>query len=288
MAADGLAGEHGSKSWARLRVLAGFYIGVPSCTAILFALNHSGLARYLPVSLGIPYWLGLLVPYWLILDGASRAVVVATRPFMHLPAWACLLAGSLIGMTIVAPVVPYYAALFSSQLDGGATYVVHNNLLRAFGDLNELAKFSGVPLYWIGANLIYRRMFGVPEYLGGKTVLAEAPPQTVPEQVNDLAGIVQAMPPRLRGPIQFMRAEDHYVRVGTTEGEALVRYRFSDAVRELRPRGGLQVHRSYWVHPSFIERVEPDGKTYTLVTRNGSRLRVSRQYVGVLKSADLV
>ncbi|MEE4208304.1 MAG: hypothetical protein V2I43_03440, partial [Parvularcula sp.] len=44
-----------------------------------------------------------------------------------------------------------------------------------------------------------------------------------------------------------LSAEDHYVRVATTGGEALVSARFGDAVEAVATLPGTQVHRSWWV-----------------------------------------
>ena len=41
--------------------------------------------------------------------------------------------------------------------------------------------------------------------------------------------------------------QDHFVRVTTDRGSAMVLIRFSDAVRELAGHSGAQVHRSHWV-----------------------------------------
>jgi DNA-binding LytR/AlgR family response regulator len=85
-----------------------------------------------------------------------------------------------------------------------------------------------------------------------------------------------------------LSAEDHYVRVVTDHGNALIRYRFSDALSEVRGLPGIQVHRSHWVAVRAIERVRSSGKTYCLVLKDGSEFPVSRTNVGVLREAGLI
>jgi len=58
-----------------------------------------------------------------------------------------------------------------------------------------------------------------------------------------------------RGALIAMSVEDHYVRIITTKGEQLVLLRLSDAVREVAPVDGAQVHRSHWVAFGHVVRV---------------------------------
>ena len=44
-----------------------------------------------------------------------------------------------------------------------------------------------------------------------------------------------------------LSAEDHYVRVRTDRGEALILIKLADAVAALGPETGVRIHRSHWV-----------------------------------------
>lgn len=47
--------------------------------------------------------------------------------------------------------------------------------------------------------------------------------------------------------ILSLSAEDHYVRVRTDRGEALILIKLADAVAALGPETGVRIHRSHWV-----------------------------------------
>ena len=63
----------------------------------------------------------------------------------------------------------------------------------------------------------------------------------------------------------------------------MVLYRFSDAVRELDPQLGLQVHRSYWVSKRAVECIRPSAKKFTLKLSTGTSIPVSTPHHGVVK-----
>ncbi|SDN44987.1 LytTr DNA-binding domain-containing protein [Lutimaribacter pacificus] len=77
--------------------------------------------------------------------------------------------------------------------------------------------------------------------------------------------------------LRMIRAEEHYVRITTTTGVHLLRFRFSDAISQLPDEVGIQVHRSYWLSYDAIagRRRLPDSRT--LVTLwNGETVTVPR------------
>ena len=56
------------------------------------------------------------------------------------------------------------------------------------------------------------------------------------------------LPSALRNAtIRSLSAEDHYVRVRTDRGEALVLMNLTDAAAALGPDSGVRIHRSHWV-----------------------------------------
>ena len=62
--------------------------------------------------------------------------------------------------------------------------------------------------------------------------------------------------------LRMIRAEEHYVRITTVDGEKLLRYRFSDAIQHLPSVAGIQVHRSFWLSYNAISATArlPDGR----------------------------
>ncbi|MTI11474.1 LytTR family DNA-binding domain-containing protein [Curvivirga aplysinae] len=82
----------------------------------------------------------------------------------------------------------------------------------------------------------------------------------------------------LGSDIYLIAAEQHYIRVVTKLGEDMILYRFSDAVREMEQlnSAGKQIHRSFWVHPNGIVKIEPQNRSYQIRLTNDDVIPVSR------------
>lgn len=81
-----------------------------------------------------------------------------------------------------------------------------------------------------------------------------------------------------------LQMEDHYVRVMTRQGEALILLRMRDAIQELEGVAGLQVHRSWWVATSEIVRLARQGRRTELTMSNAMRVPVSSRFRPALDS----
>ena len=79
-------------------------------------------------------------------------------------------------------------------------------------------------------------------------------------------------------------AEEHYIRVHTPTGDALVYKRFSEAVNELNEMNGIRIHRSHWVSPYAVNGVIRDGKRMAVRLKDGNELPVSRPYQSIVRS----
>jgi DNA-binding LytR/AlgR family response regulator len=96
--------------------------------------------------------------------------------------------------------------------------------------------------------------------------------------------LIGRIPLAQRGRILCLAMEDHYVRVHTDRGSALVLLRLSDAIAEAEAATpGRQVHRSWWVSDEAVERFERAGRTGQVHLQGGIRVPVSQRY---LKSVD--
>jgi DNA-binding LytR/AlgR family response regulator len=77
--------------------------------------------------------------------------------------------------------------------------------------------------------------------------------------------------------------EDHYVRVHTPLGSALVLMSLSQAIAGLKDIEGVQTHRSWWVARAAITGVIEDGRKLRLRLTDGLEAPVSRARVGALR-----
>jgi len=91
-----------------------------------------------------------------------------------------------------------------------------------------------------------------------------------------------------RAEIYALMAEDHYVRVFTSNGEDLILMRLSDAVKELGSTKGLPVHRSWWVAETGIKSVKKSEGKISLELHSGQIAPVSRSNAKLVKQAGWV
>lgn len=77
-----------------------------------------------------------------------------------------------------------------------------------------------------------------------------------------------------------IEAEDHYCRVRRRDGsDALIHYRFGDALAEVAELDGTQVHRGSWVAAHAVTGAEREGRRWLLLLSDGSKVAISPRYV---------
>ena len=86
------------------------------------------------------------------------------------------------------------------------------------------------------------------------------------------------LPAPLRGTVIFVHAQGHYVQVTTTKGSHLILMRLSDAISELDPGKGFQIHRSWWINASAVTRITRDGNRMTAYLQDGQNVPVGRSF----------
>ena len=110
-------------------------------------------------------------------------------------------------------------------------------------------------------------------------------PDFDPDPQEDLAEFWSRIPGRLGKRLVALSAELHYLRVYTTEGDALILFPFGRAVDLLQEQNGMQVHRSHWVALDQIDEVISQDGRVTCQMIGGLALPVSRSYRSALKAA---
>ena len=84
--------------------------------------------------------------------------------------------------------------------------------------------------------------------------------------------------------VAWVHASDHYLEVGLQSGETqFVRGRMKDAVPLLEDQG-RQVHRSWWVARSEIDRIETKGRDKVIFVKQGKEIPIGRSRVEALKA----
>ena len=97
---------------------------------------------------------------------------------------------------------------------------------------------------------------------------------------------LERLPINLKGAdLWAVQAEDHYVRVHSSKGSALILLRLADAAAELEGLEGARVHRSWWVARTAVEGADRRGAQTVLKLSGGVEAPVSRAQVAELKRA---
>lgn len=127
-----------------------------------------------------------------------------------------------------------------------------------------------------------------PLFEGAPTLIAEtsgALPGTERGDRRPTIGHLSRRPDGLSGIIQYLRMEDHYLRVVTDEGDGMTLHRMSDAARDLADTDGMQVHKSWWVSEAAVKEIRLENRRRTILTRNGMEVPVGRSFEPRLKDA---
>ena len=101
-------------------------------------------------------------------------------------------------------------------------------------------------------------------------------PAAAPEYPREF---VSKLPVALRRDIIALEAEDHYVRVHTLHGSALVLMRLADAAAAIDPRLGLRVHRSWWVAKDGVRALERTADRAIARLVDDTEVPISRSYL---------
>lgn len=114
-------------------------------------------------------------------------------------------------------------------------------------------------------------------------------PQSNPSKADNPEQLfLTKVPLNKRGALIRLEAQDHYLKVVTDGGEALILMRLSDAVDRLARVDGLHVHRSHWVRLDAVaQHMRRDGRD-VLLMKDGFEVPVSRRSKSAAKAAGLL
>lgn len=168
----------------------------------------------------------------------------------------------------------WHHLLISSLAVGIAVTVVLTALnLIAFGVLPETAQS------WIAQWAIVTAISAVIDV---SAKLMRVDPKDQPPSLLD------RLPFGKRGGLIALSAEDHYVKVETTQGTEMLLMRLSDAMNEVGSTTGLQIHRSHWVALDHIKDVHRINDRGEVTLSNGQTRPISRGYMSAVRDSGLL
>ena len=218
-----------------------------------------------PFGFRVPRTIGLTLIYWLLIIGVTFPMGFVISNFCarrsHRP-WRSALSAA-VAMAIAVTLVVY--AMNMVFLGWG--HLEAERLGRVF--------VSGGSVAALVTLLVHM-------------VLAPGSEGSVQSQSPKTTHLLERHPRGARGPIQHLPAEDHYTRVTTSHGSSLVLLRFSDALQDVAPTPGLQVHRSHCVSYESIDKAERRGDAAQLILINGSSVPFSRGHMPKLRAKGIL
>jgi hypothetical protein len=206
-------------------------------------------------------------------SGLPRSVTVACACLFGALPTSLVVALAIAGFSWREVTVGDLAAVYAQVLIVGATVTVVQLLARrasnpVAGDPTPLA---GMPLP------------GEAVSDGERVSAEEAGVGEDPGEVQTgQAAFLDLLPAHLGREVICLENEDHYVRVHTPVGSAMILMRMRDAVAQLEGRGE-RVHRSWWVAREAVIAVVRDDRNLKLRLQDGREVPVARASIAVLR-----
>ncbi|APX64905.1 LytTR family DNA-binding domain-containing protein [Sphingomonas sp. gentR] len=208
------------------------------------------------------YWIALMLAgYALYKPIMAGALVAAAR--LHLPKMAGWAAAAILA-SLPMSVVVWWVGRLGLPLrwpDADQALLLYGNVL-VIGGLASL-------LLWYGQT---------------RRTVAPEPAPSAPPVAAPRPALLDRLPPGFGPDIVALEMEDHYLRVHGAYGSELILLRMRDAVQEVAPLIGAQVHRSWWVARAAVRETHREGRGLRLVLTGGVEARVSRAMVPVLEA----
>lgn len=236
-----------------------------SISAFLAFINPYGASPASDYLSKLAYWSGLVV-FGGVVGTITTKTVMRLAP--NAEWWVFLVLSSLIVAVFVTGALYAVHGLFAEPLP-----------LRYLGHSYTLVLVITVALTSI-AILLGRAGVTQTDMPMGSSLTADV----LAEAETARQKFMNRLPARYRDARIFgINSEDHYLRVHTDKGEELILMRLSDAVTELEPLNGQQVHRSWWVARDGIDQVQRSAGKVSLGLKSGAIAPVSRANAKRLK-----
>ncbi|MBP5855789.1 LytTR family transcriptional regulator [Marivibrio halodurans] len=264
--------ERMGRGIGRVPALVGSWIWRPVAVGLLLAaLGPFGSYEAYGPLVRAAFWVSVVMVNWVIMDAALKGL--GRRFHDRFPAPVVIL--------------PLLAALLSL---GPCLLVV-----LGAGQVIFRTDLAERPLVFGGQVLLLLWLVGIAGYGmerarrraadSGKGEALEDARQVESAAVDPTEAFRARWPSGLSGRLLALEMEDHYLRVHTSTGTALILCRMRDAARDLAGADGMQVHRSYWVACAAVRDVRRKAKRPVLILENGLEVPVGRSFIPGVRAA---
>jgi len=274
-----------------------FYLGVPAGIAAYAALNNWTILQLAGYETTLAFYAShAFVPWWTSAV-ATTLCMRLLRPWRP-PQLVLLVLGSLLACILILPysrwITEYFAVGWVNGDPDGRLSSEH--IYREVGFWAFTARASVI---WILVNVGFDRFLGLPRYRydavsavpvtptpGDAAVGIAAEPAATSSRSADegLLRFLQRLPANVSADqVLALKAEQHYIKVYTADRSFMTLYRFSDAVAEMDPAVGQQVHRSYWIRNAAIRAIRRGSGKYSVELSNGLVVPISAGNRGLIR-----
>ncbi len=228
--------------------------------------------------------LGVMGPF-----GSQNALTPAVRyPFWMVISLVGFGAAAIAHRLLSAPLAKWRTAIRIVAVAAASAVPMTFFVAWTFGVVQEGRSFTPLQLLTLYPYVALVQLLIAGIIVPGEKVGAVAPdsvpedqPATAPEFPPEF---VSKLPVGLRRDILALEAEDHYVRVHTRHGQALVLMRLADAAAIIDPRLGLRVHRSWWVAKEAVRAIERSPGRATVRLVDDTPVPISRTYLAAART----
>jgi hypothetical protein len=298
----------------RNRIL--FYVALPVVIGFLLGANQTGIGQWMPWWASVVFWVTCTLASWMVFHAGTVVAAAILRPWEP-PLSAKLALGLAIASIPARLLINAYLGAFEGLLDGGrAVQALPEAQLSWDFTIRYIQGWSGPYVVWISANVFFDRVVGFSRYRppaqhanptaeithdlsvratnrdpdhpvagdldasNSETAGPGAAPFPTASEQPLVSPLLSRLPRSLGLNILAVKSEDHYLRVFTERGDALILYKLSTAMEELERHGyaGLQVHRSYWVRSQAIVALVADDRKLVARLSTGQVVPVSQTY----------
>ncbi|MEM1314483.1 MAG: LytTR family DNA-binding domain-containing protein [Pseudomonadota bacterium] len=276
---DGVAAE----TWAELRAMAGrgrAWLALLGAAALLGVSGPFGTYEELGLPARLAYWAVVTVSaWWLALPPALAVSFWAERRGLAPPMACAALGGAVAALPLTAWLAVVHGVVFDTRFAADALrlmpyVVVISATVAALTEALEASDQEAATLAPAGPA---PGAAARDEGAAGDEARDDAADGAAAEWLAQL-------PPELGRELILLQAQDHYVRVETRRGEALIRGRLQDAAEALGGRG-VRVHRSWWLARGEIAALRHRAGAPVAVLRDGREAPVGRTYRRALRAA---
>ncbi len=268
-----------------------FYLLMPMLLAMHLGAGESGSATFVAKRYYFLYFLAACLPNWWAMEIATRLVHRILRPWGP-PLVVVLVLGVILAMNVSGTWAPLRHSLFEPYLAEGSRFysIFPWRYHEADYLMQAVVAWTSASVTWVAANYFFLKVLNFPRFgygvsespkdldLEPKSEPNAAPAIVIAATAQTQHILLDQLPEKLGRTIIALKAEEHYTRVFTDKGEALILMRFRDALALLDDLGGVQTHRSYWVNSDYVEEVLRNGRSSTVRLTTGLEIPVSRSY----------